>query len=343
MIIVALVPAAKSTTAAETSSPTTEWKVPPTEATSCLRPVEPALVGAAQAVGRDHVHGQQLGAGRALGQPGATPDQRLALRAAGDGDHDALLGRPGLLDPVRAPVVVELVVDPVGQPEQRQLAERGQVADPEVRRERGVDLVGLVDVAVRHPPAQRLGDMSTSWIWSAVRTTSSGTVSRCRTPVIRSTSSLSDSRCWMLMVVMTSMPAASSSSTSWARFSCRLPGTLVCASSSTKADRRLPGQHRVDVHLRERRAAVGRPSCAARSRAPRAGPRSARGRGSRRSRRPRRCRGPAAAGPRRARRRSCPPPARSRGRRSGARSRSARSTAPIVASGRPPQPRGRRC
>ena len=34
MIIVALVPAAKSTTAAETSSPTTEWKVPPTEATS---------------------------------------------------------------------------------------------------------------------------------------------------------------------------------------------------------------------------------------------------------------------------------------------------------------------
>ena len=157
MIIVALVPAAKSTTAAETSSPTTEWNVPPTEPTSCLRPVEPALVGVAEAVGGDHVHRQQLGAGRALGQPGAAPDQGLALGAAGDGDDDALLGRPGLLDPVRAPVVVELVVDPVGQPQQGQLAERGQVADPEVRRERGVDLVGLVDVAVRHPPAQRLG------------------------------------------------------------------------------------------------------------------------------------------------------------------------------------------
>ena len=38
----------------------------------------------------------------------------------------------------------------------------------------------------------------------------------------------------MLTVVMTSMPAARSSSTSWARFSCRLPGTLVWASSSTK-------------------------------------------------------------------------------------------------------------
>jgi hypothetical protein len=75
--------------------------------------------------------------------------------------------------------------------------------------------------------------MSTSWIWSAVRTTSSGTVSRCRTPVIRSISSLSDSRCWMLTVVITSMPAARITSTSSARFSRVLPGTLLCASSST--------------------------------------------------------------------------------------------------------------
>ncbi len=37
----------------------------------------------------------------------------------------------------------------------------------------------------------------------------------------------------MLTVVMTSMPAASSSAMSSARFSCLLPGTLVCASSST--------------------------------------------------------------------------------------------------------------
>ncbi|CAB4700606.1 unannotated protein [freshwater metagenome] len=37
----------------------------------------------------------------------------------------------------------------------------------------------------------------------------------------------------MLTVVMTSMPAARSSSMSWARFSWRLPGTLVWASSST--------------------------------------------------------------------------------------------------------------
>ena len=39
----------------------------------------------------------------------------------------------------------------------------------------------------------------------------------------------------MLTVEMTSMPASSSSNTSWYRFSFRLPGTLVCASSSTNA------------------------------------------------------------------------------------------------------------
>src|SRR6478736_4090440 len=79
----------------------------------------------------------------------------------------------------------------------------------------------MLPCAIRRRRAS--GDMSTSWIWSAVRTTSSGTVSRCTIPVIRSTSSLSDSRCWMLTVVMTSPP----------------------------------GQHRVEVHLGEGRAAVG--------------------------------------------------------------------------------------
>ncbi len=37
----------------------------------------------------------------------------------------------------------------------------------------------------------------------------------------------------MLTVVITSMPESRSRSTSSARFSVRLPGTLVCASSST--------------------------------------------------------------------------------------------------------------
>ena len=77
--------------------------------------------------------------------------------------------------------------------------------------------------------------MSTSSTWSAARTTASGTVSRCTTPVICSTTSVTDSRCCTLTAEITSMPASSSSVTSCQRFSFRDPGTLVCASSSTSA------------------------------------------------------------------------------------------------------------
>ena len=48
------------------------------------------------------------------------------------------------------------LVDPVGEPEQGELPQRREVADPEVVRQGGVDLLGLVDVAVGHPAAQRL-------------------------------------------------------------------------------------------------------------------------------------------------------------------------------------------
>ena len=50
----------------------------------------------------------------------------------------------------------EGVVDAVGHPEQRQLAQRRQVAGAEVVAERGVDLVGGVHVAVGQPSAQCL-------------------------------------------------------------------------------------------------------------------------------------------------------------------------------------------
>ena len=48
-------------------------------------------------------------------------------------------------------------LDLVGQPQQRQLPQRGEVARLEVVGQRGVDLLGGVDVAVRQPAAQRLG------------------------------------------------------------------------------------------------------------------------------------------------------------------------------------------
>ena len=66
---------------------------------------------------------------------------------------------------------------------------------------------------------------------------------------MRCTTSLRLSRCWMLIVVWTSMPASSSSITSCQRRSWRLPGALRCASSSTSATCRPARQQRVEIHL----------------------------------------------------------------------------------------------
>ena len=109
-----------------------------------------------QPVAAGDVHGEQVAAGGAGGDAGGPPDQRVALRAAGERDDDALAGLPGGGDAVLLAVALQPLVDAVGQPEQGELAQRGEVAGPEVVRQRRVDLVGRVDVAVRHPPAQRL-------------------------------------------------------------------------------------------------------------------------------------------------------------------------------------------
>ena len=63
----------------------------------------------------------------------------------------------GLGDAVALAVLLQGVVDPVGDPQQRQLAQRRQVAGAEVVGQGGIDLLGGVDVAVGHPAAQRLG------------------------------------------------------------------------------------------------------------------------------------------------------------------------------------------
>ena len=119
-------------------------------------PGQVGRVGAGEPVAAGDVDGQQVGALGAGGDPGGAADQGVALGAAGERDDDAFAGLPGAVDVVLGAVPVELVVDLVGQPEQGQLAQRGEVADAEVVAQRGVDLLRLVDVAVRHPPAQRL-------------------------------------------------------------------------------------------------------------------------------------------------------------------------------------------
>ena len=235
----------------------------------------------------------QLAAGAARRDPGPAAQQGLALGAAGEGHDDPLAGRPrssrcrGRPGSARGP-------RRRGRPAR---AGRARAAPTGCRP-------GSSSRARRRPSrpcrccrgpsggAAPPGDMSTSSIWSARRTTSSGTVSRWTMPVIDSTTSLSDSRCWMLTVEMTSMPASSSSSMSCQRFSWRDAGlALVCASSSTSADRGAAREDGVEVHLLELGAAVGHAAPGDAPRDRRSSPRCARGRGSRRDRRRRRCRG----------------------------------------------------
>ncbi|HET9794093.1 MAG TPA: hypothetical protein VFS34_06490 [Thermoanaerobaculia bacterium] len=109
---------------------------------------------------------------------------------------------------------------------------------------------------------------STLTIASACRRRRSGTRSRTSTPVARVTTSKRDSTCWMFTVVITEIPAARISSTSWNRFSCSTPGTFVCASSSTRTisglRARIPGRSISSISLplyaTRRRGSIGSPS-----------------------------------------------------------------------------------
>ena len=115
---------------------------------------------AGHAVGGADVDGQQVPAVDPVQDPGAAADEDLALRAAGQPDDDPFAGRPGGLDAVFCPVPGEAFVDPVGQPQQGQLAQRGEVAQPEVVGQGGVDLVRGVDLAVAQALAQQFrGDV----------------------------------------------------------------------------------------------------------------------------------------------------------------------------------------
>src|SRR5262245_63763465 len=108
-----------------------------------------------QPVAARDMHRQEVGPLGPRGDARGPPDQRLAFRPAGKGDDHTLSCLPGLDDLVLGAVAIKLLVDLVRQPEERELAQRGEVADSEVVAERRVDLLWAVDVAVDHPPAQR--------------------------------------------------------------------------------------------------------------------------------------------------------------------------------------------
>lgn len=112
-----------------------------------------------EAVAPDDVHDHQLRA-RLGGDAAGPAHQGLRFGPAGDGDDDALAGLPGVGDGVFAAVLRERKVDLIGEPQQGDLAQGGQVPFAEVVAQRGIDVLRRVDVAVRETPLQRLrGDV----------------------------------------------------------------------------------------------------------------------------------------------------------------------------------------
>ena len=106
-------------------------------------------------LGRD-VHGDEVSL-YALCHARGTTDEPVAVGGAGERDEHALAGLPGPVDAVKAPVLVECLVDAVGHPEEGELPERTEVPYAEVVAERGIDPLRGIDVPVGHAPAQRFG------------------------------------------------------------------------------------------------------------------------------------------------------------------------------------------
>jgi hypothetical protein len=113
--------------------------------------------GPGQAVAGGDMDSEQVGALGPSGDAGGAADQRVTFGAAGQRDHHPLAGLPGTGDAMVGAVAFQLLVDLASDPQQGQFPQRGQVADPEVMGQRRIDLLGRVDVAVRHPAAQRVG------------------------------------------------------------------------------------------------------------------------------------------------------------------------------------------
>ncbi len=107
-----------------------------------------------QPVTADDVHHHQLRAG--LRRDARSPaHQRFRLGSAGHRDDHPLAGFPGVGDLLVGAIFRQRGVDLIGKPQQRDLAQRGQVAGAEVIGQRRVDSFRRVHVSVSKPAPQR--------------------------------------------------------------------------------------------------------------------------------------------------------------------------------------------
>ena len=260
----------------------------------------------------------------ARGLPRARPCSRAAIRAARRTSRSPsddpvratthpLTRLPGPVDPVSLAVRGERLVDAVGEPEQCELAESAEVAGPEVVAERHVDPLGRVDVAVRHPPPDRLGGhvdkldllgTPDDLVWD-------------RLPLLDPGDLFDDV---VERFEMLDVQRRDDRDPGVEQLLDVLPALLVARARDIRVGELVderdfgpPGQHRVDVHLFERCAAVGQRSPRHELEVAELGGGLLAARASRRSQPRRRSRGCDAGAPHRASQRSC----RHRGRRRG--------------------------
>ena len=281
-----------------------------------------------EAVAPNDMQHHQLGAGFRR-DARCSAHQGFRLGAAGDRDDDALPRFPRVGDLVLFAVALQRRIDLVGQPQQRQFSQRGQIAPAEVVRQRGVDAVGRIHVAVGEPALQRfrrdvdqfdLVGRPHDLVGHPLLLLDAGDLGD---DVVQAFQVLhvdrrdhGDAGVEQLLDVLPALRVLAAGGVGVGEFvdqhHLRLPGAA-------------PPRRRV-----QRSACPGtRCSAAARPRCRRAVRRSSCGRGSPRPRRPRRCRAPAGGAPRRASRTSCrrraPRPSRCAVRRASACRRADRS------------------
>ncbi len=111
---------------------------------------------AAQAILRGDVDRHQIAASGPGGDTRAAAQESLALRSAGQRHDDPFARLPGAIDAVLVAVGGQGLVDLVGQPEQRELTQRGQIAQAEVVRQGRVDALGGIYQPAGQSIPQRL-------------------------------------------------------------------------------------------------------------------------------------------------------------------------------------------
>ena len=94
--------------------------------------------GAREPVGAAHMHREQLSTAGARRNARSAADQGLTLRIAGECHDDTLAGVPALVDALGCPVLLQGDVDLVREPQQGEFAQRGEVSESEIVRERRV-------------------------------------------------------------------------------------------------------------------------------------------------------------------------------------------------------------